>query len=138
MNFVCLSGNLTRDPEVRSVKSGEKSTKVANFTLATNRHFTRADGEKDKEVTFVDCEVWDTAAETISKYLKKGNYLLVNGTLKLDSWQNEAGEKRSKLKVRVSNFELGPKPKNSDTQTESEADNSVEGGAEEVGGKIPF
>lgn len=132
MNVVILNGNVTRDPEVRVVKSGSKETKVANFTLASNRHFTRADGSKDKEVTFVDCEVWDSGAETIGQFVKKGSPLLIEGSLKLDTWETD-GEKRSKLKVRVNRFDLGPRNKTSES-----VESSVEGGAEEGSGVIPF
>jgi single-strand DNA-binding protein len=106
MNVVVLKGNLTRDPESRTISAGDKkTTTVTNFTLAVNRHFKRNDGTKDKEVTFVDCEAWDTGGETIQRYVKRGDPLLVNGSLKLDTWETD-GQKRSKLKVRVNGFEL--------------------------------
>lgn len=104
MNVVVLKGNLTRDPEVRQVGSGDRQTSVANFTLAVNRHFKRADGSKDKETTYVECELWDTAAEHLAEYCSKGDPLLINGALKLDTWETD-GNKRSKLKVRVNNFD---------------------------------
>lgn len=112
MNTVILFGNLTRDPEVREV--GEKKAKVANFSLAVNRHFKRADGTKDEEVTYVDCEAWDTGANTIETYCSKGDPLLIQGSLKMDQWENDNGEKRSKLKVRVTSFKLIGGRKNSD------------------------
>lgn len=106
MNIVVLKGNLTRDPESRKVTLGEgKETTVVNFTIATNRHFRRGDGSRDKEVTFVDCEAWDSGADTICKYVHRGDPILVRGALKLDQWETD-GQKRSKLKVRVNEFEL--------------------------------
>ncbi len=103
-NLVVLQGNLTRDPEVREITANGRPTKVANFTIAVNRHFKRADGTKDKETTYVDCEAWDTGANTLGEYVHKGDPIIIEGSLKLDSWENKEGEKRSKLKVRVARF----------------------------------
>ena len=118
MNIVVLYGNLTRDPEVREVSD----THVANFTVAISRKFTRKNGEKDQETTFVDCEVWDSAATFMSQYMKKGDPILVHGALKLDIWEKE-GQKRSKLKVRATSFEKiyrAPKGANSDAESGGE------------------
>lgn len=101
MNVVVLKGNLTRDPELKYISNG---TAVTNFTIAVNRHFKRQDGSKDKETTYVDCEVWDTAAEHLAEYCSKGDPILVQGALKLDTWETD-GQKRSRLKVRVNNFD---------------------------------
>ena len=96
-----LRGNLARDPELRVV--GERQTAVVNFTVATSREFTRANGSQDKVTTFVSCEAWDSAAEIISKTFKKGDLVMVEGTLRNDSWEKD-GVKHSTLKVRVNNF----------------------------------
>ena len=140
MNIVILKGNLTKDPASRKVATGDgKETTVTNFTVATNRFFTRRDGTKDKEVTFLDCEAWDSGAETIQKYVKKGYPILVEGSLKLDTWETD-GQKRSKVKVRVKSFELlhsAPKSTDSTDDTsgpESEPDTDPASD----GGDIPF
>jgi len=117
MNKVILLGNLTADPEVKVVNSGKQTT-VANFTLAVSRVYTKANGERDKDTTFVSCEAWDTGAETIGQYCKKGDPLLVEGSLKMEQWEKD-GQKHSRLKVRVSNFHLlwrKPASKESDVQ----------------------
>lgn len=101
--MVVLKGNLARDPELRSVGSGEKQTSVVNFTVATSREFTKADGEKDKITSFIQCEAWDSGAETIAETLKKGDLVFVEGSLRNDSWEKD-GVKHSTLKVRVNNF----------------------------------
>ncbi len=103
-NNVTLKGNLTRDPEIRQINAGGRETQVANFTIAVNRHFKRADGARDKETTYVDCEAWDTGANTLGQYFHRGDPILIQGALKLDTWEAD-GQKRSKLKVRVNNFE---------------------------------
>lgn len=101
MNVVILKGNLAQDPEIRVINSG---TKVANFTVAVSRFFKKRDGTKDKETIFVPCEAWDTGAETIGKYFAKGDPVLIEGSMKMDSWEKD-GVKHSRMKIRVSNFE---------------------------------
>lgn len=102
-NKVFLMGNLTRDPELRATPSG---TAVCQFSLAVNRVYNNANGERQEETTFVDVEAWGRQAETISKYVSKGKPLFVEGRLKLDTWENKEGEKRSKMKVVLENMQL--------------------------------
>jgi single-strand DNA-binding protein len=101
MNIVLIRGNLARDPDLRIV--GERQTSVVNFTVATSREFTRADGTQDKVATFVVCEAWDSGAEAIASTLKKGDFVMIEGSLRNDSWEKD-GVKHSTLKVRVNNF----------------------------------
>lgn len=103
MNLVLLKGNLARDPEIRNVNTGGKQTSVANFTVATSREFTKQNGETDKITTFVQCEAWDTGAEAIGENLKKGDLVMVEGSLRNDSWEKD-GVKHSTMKIRVNNF----------------------------------
>ena len=130
MNHVTLKGNLARDPEIKEISYGEKTTKVANFTLAVTRYFKRANGDKDKDTTFIPCEAWDTGADTIGKYLKKGDPVLLEGAIKVESWKNAEGENRSRMKIRVSNFDklYRAPPKDDDSygsnSSNSSSDNS--------------
>lgn len=103
MNLVVLRGNLARDPELRTVSPSGRTTSVVNFTLATSREFTKQNGESDKITTFVQCEAWDTGAEAIAETLKKGDLVMVEGSLRNDSWEKD-GVKHSTMKVRVNNF----------------------------------
>lgn len=103
MNITLLKGNLARDPELRSVNTGGKQTSVVNFTIAVSREYTKSSGEKDKITSFINCEAWDSGAETIAESLKKGDLVLVEGSLRNDSWEKD-GVKHSSLKVRVNNF----------------------------------
>jgi len=103
MNITLLKGNLARDPEVRSVGSSGKQTSVVNFTVAVSREYTKANGEKDKITTFVQCEAWDTGAEVIGESFKKGDLVMIEGSLRNDSWEKD-GVKHNTLKVRVNNF----------------------------------
>ena len=103
LNRVMLMGNLTRDIELRAV--GGSGQQVASIGLALNRNFTTASGEKREEVTFVDCEAWGKTAEIMAKYLTKGRPVLIEGRLKLDTWDDkDSGKKQSKLKVVVDSF----------------------------------
>jgi single-strand DNA-binding protein len=97
LNRVLLAGNLTRDPEVRYTPSG---TAVAELGLAINESFRNKEGELKETTCFVDIEVWGRQAETSGEYLSKGSPVLVEGRLKFEQWENQQGEKRSKLRVR--------------------------------------
>jgi len=93
-NRVVLLGNLTRDPELRYIPSG---TAVSDIGLAVNDRVKRNEQWVD-EVTFVDITLWGRTAEVANEYLSKGSSVLIEGRLKLDTWEKE-GQKRSKLKV---------------------------------------
>lgn len=122
MNLVVLKGNLARDPELRVV-GGEKQTSVVNFTIAVNREFTRANGTQDKITSFISCEAWDSGAEAIANTLKKGDLVLVEGSLRNDSWEKD-GVKHSTLKVRVNTF--APLAKSTRTSKNSNIENVEE------------
>lgn len=94
-NRVILVGNLTRDVDVRYLQSG---TTVADIGLAVNDRRKNAAGEWVEETTFVDVTLWGRTAEVAGEYLSKGSPVLIEGRLKLDTWETE-GQKRSKLKV---------------------------------------
>ena len=117
MNLVIIRGNLTRDPELRVVTNGDRQTSVVNFTVATSREFTRANGTKDKITSYIPCEAWDSGAETISVSFKKGDLVMVEGSVRNDNWEKD-GVKHSSLKVRVNNFSKITKLKR---KTEGEA-----------------
>ncbi|MDG2169081.1 MAG: single-stranded DNA-binding protein [Opitutales bacterium] len=102
-NKIILMGNLTRDPELRVTASG---LSICKLSMATNRVYQTKDGERKEEVTYVDIDAFGRQAETISKYMSKGRALLVEGRLKLDSWETPQGEKRSKLGVVLENFQF--------------------------------
>lgn len=102
-NKVLLMGNLTRDIELRHTPG---NTAVANIGLAISRRFRTPDGENREETTFVDCEAWGRTAEVMSQYLHKGRPVFVEGRLKLDQWEDQQGQKRSKLKIVVESFQF--------------------------------
>jgi len=102
-NKVFLMGNLTRDPQLSYLPS---QTAVVEFGLAVNRRWTGKDGTKKEDTCFVDCNAFGKPAETINKYLSKGNPLFVEGRLTYDTWTAQDGSKRSKHRVTVENFQF--------------------------------
>ena len=93
-NRIIMMGNLTRDPEHKQLASGQA---VCRFGLASNRQFkNKQTGTMVQEVCFVDVDVWGPQAESCRQFLSKGRSVLVEGRLKLDSWQEQDGTKRSK------------------------------------------
>lgn len=96
-NKVIVMGNITRDIELRQTPQGNA---VCDIGLAMNRKYTKDNGEKVEEATFIDVAVWGRQAELADQYLSKGRSVLVEGRLKMDSWEDKnTGEKRNKLKV---------------------------------------
>ena len=103
-NKVLLMGNLTRDPELRYLQSGQAVVKIG---LAVNRKYkNRTTQELVEETTFVDIEGWGPRAEAFSKYMTKGRPVFIEGRLRLDSWEGKDGQKRNKLMVVMESFEF--------------------------------
>ena len=119
MNVVHLGGNLTRDPELKSINANGKETSVVNFTVACSRRFRKSDGSSDQETTFVNCEAWDSGADTIAKWFNKGDGIIVEGTIKNDKWADKDGQNRSRDKIRVNRFHFPPGRKQSDDSNRS-------------------
>ncbi len=101
-NKVIVMGNLTRDPELRTTPGG---TSVTDVTLAVNDNYTDSSGQRQERATFVDITVWGKQAETLCRWKKRGEALLVEGRLQQDKWvDKDTGKNRSKLKVVANNF----------------------------------
>ena len=101
-NKTILMGNLTRDPEIRSLPSGAT---VTNFGLAVNETWTdKASGEKREEVCFVDVDAWGRQGEVVLEYFSKGKPILVEGKLKFRTWEADDGSKRSKHSITLDRF----------------------------------
>jgi single-strand DNA-binding protein len=89
MNRVVLVGRLTKDPELRYTQSNKA---VATFTIAVNRQFTNANGER--EADFINCVVWGKPAENVSRYMKKGGQVGVDGRMQTRNYQANDGTRR--------------------------------------------
>lgn len=103
LNKVMLIGNLTRDPELKYTPGNQA---VCEIGLAVNRKYRTKEGEEREETTFVDCEAWGKQAEVLKQYMSKGRPLFVEGRLKLDTWEDKDGGKRSKMRVVIENFQF--------------------------------
>lgn len=103
INRVTISGNLTRDPELRSTASGMA---VLSFGVAVNeRRKNQQTGEWEDHPNFVDCTMFGARAESLSRYLSKGTKVSIDGKLRWSQWERE-GQKRSKLEVIVEEIEF--------------------------------
>lgn len=103
INRACISGNLTRDPELRATRSGMQ---VLSFGVAVNdRRKNPQSGEWEDCPNFVDCTMFGKRAESVSRYLSKGSKVAIDGKLRYSSWERD-GQRRSKLEVVVDDIEL--------------------------------
>lgn len=152
-NRVILVGNVTRDPELRYISSG---TAVTDIGLAVNDRRKTASGEWVEETTFVDVTLWGRTAEVAGEYVSKGSPLLIEGRLKLDTWEKD-GKKNSKLRVVCDRMQLlgsrgegggrgrgsrppASQPESHDDGGDYESAGSSSGGGDSFGGDddIPF
>ena len=111
LNSVNIMGNLTRDPEMKYIPSGKA---VCNLSIANNRIYTK-NGEKVTEVSYFDVEVWGVVAENCSKYLTKGQGVIVEGRLRQDRWEKD-GKTQSRVRISANNIHFLPKKQNSDRE----------------------
>lgn len=103
INRVVLSGNLTRDPELRNTASG---TQVLSFGIAVNdRRRNSQTGEWEDYANFIDCTMFGNRAESVSRYLSKGQRVMLEGKLRYSTWEKD-GQKRSKVGVIVDDIEF--------------------------------
>lgn len=101
INNVVLVGRLTKDPDLRYTSSGSA---VATFTLAVNRNFTNANG--NREADFINCVIWRKQAETMANYAKKGTLLGVTGRIQTRNYENQQGQRVYVTEVVCENFQL--------------------------------
>lgn len=101
MNKVILIGNLTKDPELKETQSG---IFVCKFSIAVNRKFQNADGER--ETDFFNITAWRGTAETIARYCKKGNKLFVEGNIQIRKYEDEEGISRTSIDITANEVEF--------------------------------
>ena len=103
INRVLISGNLTRDPELRQTGGG---TQVLSFGVAVNdRRRNPQTGEWEDYPNFIDCTMFGARAEALSRYLSKGTKVAIEGKLRWSQWERD-GQKRSKIEVIVDELEF--------------------------------
>ena len=97
-----ITGNLTRDPELRTTPNGAS---VCSFSVAVNRVFRDSSGTQQESVSFIDCSAWGKLGEMIGQYAKKGAGVLVSGRLEQRSWEDKnSGQRRSRVEIVVEDF----------------------------------
>lgn len=101
INHITIQGNLTRDPDVRVTPAGMTILKGG---LAHNQRFRNSNGETREKVTFVDFTIWGKQAETFAQFFFKGDQVLIEGRLELETWQARDGSNRSKHGINVEKF----------------------------------
>lgn len=106
LNKAMLIGNLTRDPELRSLPSGAQ---VASFSLATNRVWKDKDGNKQESADFHNVVVFGRQAEIVAQYLKKGSSTLVEGRIQTRSWDGPDGQKKYRTEIVAERVQFGPR-----------------------------
>ncbi|MGH7238400.1 MAG: single-stranded DNA-binding protein [Candidatus Saccharimonadales bacterium] len=107
VNQVMLMGNLTRDPELRQIPSGQS---VCSFSLALNRSYKDSNGDWQEATDYIDVVAWGPLGERVSQYLSKGRRCLVQGRLQSRSWDQD-GQKRSKVEVNASDVTFLDSPR---------------------------
>lgn len=107
LNKVFLFGNLTRDPEQKSLPNG---TAVTNFSLATNRIYKDANGARQEQVEYHNIVVFGRQAETSAQFLKKGQGVMIEGRITTRSWDDKTtGEKKYRTEIVADAVQFGPK-----------------------------
>ena len=106
LNKVFIIGNLTRDPELKTLPSGKA---VASFGIATNRVWKDQSGQKKEDVQFHNVVVFGRQAETTSQYLTKGSSVLVEGRIQTRNWEAQDGSKRNKTEIVAESIQFGPR-----------------------------
>ncbi len=106
LNKAIIIGNLTRDPEVRAMPSGQK---VTSMSIATNRVWKDKDGNKQEGTEYHNIVVFGKQAESCGQYLKKGQTVLVEGRMQTRSWDAADGTKKYKTEVVADRVQFGPK-----------------------------
>jgi len=105
LNKVTVEGNLTRDPEMKALPSGDN---VTNFSVATNRVYNDRDGNKKEEVEYHNIVVFGKQAENVAKYLTKGSGAFIEGRLQTRSWDKD-GVKMSRTEIVADRVQFGAK-----------------------------
>jgi single-strand DNA-binding protein len=105
LNRATIIGNLTRDPELKSLPSG---VKVASFSVATNRVWYDQNKQKQEATDYHNIVAFGRPAETIAQYMKKGSSIYVEGRLQTRSWEQD-GKKNYRTEIIAEKFQFGPK-----------------------------
>ena len=131
-----ITGNLTRDPELRTTPNGAS---VCSFSVAVNRVYRDSNGKQKEDVSFIDCSAWGKLGEMINQYAKKGSGVLVSGRLDQRSWEDKtSGQKRSRVEIVVEDFNFtGSSRDNGGSNNFESSNTSSEAPASDLPDDIP-
>lgn len=115
MNNVSLLGRLTKDPELKYTSNG---TAVATFTLAIDRPFTNAQGEK--ETDFIQCVMWRKSAEVFANYHRKGDQTAIVGSIQTRNYENNQGQRVYVTEVVANSFSFIGSKKDNNQQSQTQ------------------
>ena len=122
LNKAIIYGNLTRDPELRALPTGSK---VATFSVATNRVWKDKSGARQEAVDYHNVVVFGRQAETVSQYLKKGSSALIEGRMQTRSWDAQDGQKKYRTEIVADHIQFGPRGGNSVAPASTSAKSDV-------------
>lgn len=135
LNKTLLYGNLTRDPELRTLPSGQA---VINFSLATNRVYKDKEGNKKEQVEYHNIVGFGKQAEIIGQYIKKGDSMYIEGRLQTRSWEAE-GQKKYRTEIVIENFQFGTQARKESPKKQKEEPEPLQYPDEEINPEdIPF
>jgi len=134
LNSILVEGNLVKDPNTRTLPSGNQ---ICAFTLATNRYYKNGNQAFEDEVSYFDVEAWSRLGTTCAQYLKKGKGVRVVGRLKQDRWTDPEGKQRTKVKIVAEHVEFKPQKKDQ-AEANKESDPVQEVSREEVQDEVEF
>lgn len=147
LNKAIIVGNLTRDPELTAIPSGQK---ICKFSVATNRVWKDKSGAKQEATNYHNIVVWGRQAETSAQYLKKGQQVMIEGRIETRSWDDKtSGEKKYRTEIIADRVQFGAKsggvgsgsPSSPATKTSSDSNevDSIEYPEEDISPEdIPF
>lgn len=134
LNKVQLYGNLTRDPEVKALPSGQQ---VANFSIATNRSYKDKNGARQEQTEYHNVVAFGRTAEVIAQYMKKGRPIFVEGRLQTRSWDKD-GAKQYRTEIIAESFQFGAEGRGGEggapSRSSAPADDGMDQGAPMGGG----
>ena len=136
INRVNITGNLTRDPELRSTAGGMSVLKLG--VAVNDRRKNQSTGEWEEHPNFVDVTVFGARAEALSRFLSKGAKVAIEGKLRWSQWENPQGEKRSKLEVVADEIEFMSSRDGGGGSGSIPAGPSVDASPDHDGEEIPF
>jgi len=120
VNKLILIGNVGSEPEMRFTPSGRP---VTSFSLATNKKYSTSDGERKEETNWFKITTWGKLAETCNEFVSKGMSIYAEGAVRLDEWEGEDGQKRSRMVLTANQIQfLTPRKQNGEVPQETEGE----------------